>query len=248
MTTFLKTSSKETRTCTPHSSRERHGSSHSSSRHSQPWYWRSPRRPAPLPSQTRTSRPPVGPRSSWSSTSPGRSKTTAGAETAVRNAANAFAGGLADTGSQLAVIEFGSSAKRVFNYTHVTSGAGGTLTTTFQPYFNGTAARPADVYNSPSQTGQWTNWQDALEEVKLLNTASGVAPLVVFITDGDPTATGPPRRSRRTSRTPPRSPRRSCRPTRSRHRAATSWPSASAPRSTTPRASLASARSAARTR
>ena len=120
----------------------------------------------------------------------GSIQSTAGAEAAVRNAANAFATGLADTGSQLAVIEFGSSAKRVFNYTNVTSGAGGTIAATFQPYFNGTASSPADVYDSPSQTGQWTNWEDALQEVKLLNTASGVAPLVVFITDGDPTATG----------------------------------------------------------
>ena len=119
----------------------------------------------------------------------GSIQNTTGAEAAVRSAANAFAGGLADTGSQLAVIEFGTSAKRVFNYTPVTSGAGGTLATTFQPYFNGTAS-PADVYNTPSQTGQWTNWQDALEEVKLLNAASGVAPLVVFVTDGNPTATG----------------------------------------------------------
>jgi uncharacterized repeat protein (TIGR01451 family) len=120
----------------------------------------------------------------------GSIQSTAGAETAVRSAANAFANGLADTGSQLAVIEFGTSAKRVFDYTTVTSGAGGTLATTFQPYFNGTASSPADVYDSPSQTGQFTNWQDALEEVNLLNTASGVAPLVVFVTDGDPTATG----------------------------------------------------------
>jgi uncharacterized repeat protein (TIGR01451 family) len=120
----------------------------------------------------------------------GSIQATAGAEPAVRSAANAFASGLADTGSQLAVIEFGTSAKRVFDYTAVTSGAGGTLATTFQPYFNGTAAAPADVYDSPSQTGQFTNWQDALQEVNLLNTASGVAPLVVFITDGDPTATG----------------------------------------------------------
>ena len=119
----------------------------------------------------------------------GSIESTAGAEAAVRVAANAFATGLADTGSQLAVIEFGTSAKRIFDYTPVTSGAGGTLATTFQPYFDGTAA-PADVYDSPSQSGQWTNWQDALEEVKLLNTASGVAPLVVFVTDGDPTATG----------------------------------------------------------
>ena len=120
----------------------------------------------------------------------GSIQSTAGAEAAVRNAANAFASGLADTGSQLAVIEFGSSAKRVFNYTTVTSGAGGTLATKFQPYFNGTASSPADVYDSPSQTGQWTNWEDALQEVTNVNTASGVAPLVVFITDGDPTATG----------------------------------------------------------
>jgi uncharacterized repeat protein (TIGR01451 family) len=120
----------------------------------------------------------------------GSIQNTTGAEAAVRAAANAFAGGLADTGSQLAVIEFGSSAKRVFNYTPVTSGAGGTLATKFQPYFNGTASAPADVYDSPSQTGQWTNWEDALQEVKNLNTDSGVAPLVVFITDGDPTATG----------------------------------------------------------
>ena len=115
---------------------------------------------------------------------------TAGAEEAVRSAANAFANGLADTGSKLAVIEFGSSAKKVFPYTSVTSGAGGTLATTFQPYFNRTASAPADVYDSPSQTGPWTNWEDALQEVKNLNSTSGVAPLVVFITDGDPTATG----------------------------------------------------------
>ena len=113
---------------------------------------------------------------------------TAGAEQAVRDAANAFADGLADTGSELAVIEFGSSAKRVFGYTPVTAGPSGTLQTTFRPYFDGTATPPADVYNSPSQLGQWTNWQDALDEVAALNTESGVAPLVVFVTDGDPTA------------------------------------------------------------
>ena len=111
---------------------------------------------------------------------------TAGAEAAVRDAAKKFASGLADTGSQLAVIEFGSSAKRVFGYTTVTSGASGTLTTTFNPYFDGTAA--GDKYDAPSQLGQWTNWEDALKKVKELNTQSGVAPLVVFVTDGDPTA------------------------------------------------------------
>ena len=113
----------------------------------------------------------------------------AGAVQAVRDAANALAGGLADTGSQLAVIEFGGSAKRVFDYTTVTSGAGGTLATKFQPYFDGTATPPADVYSIPTQLGNLTNWEAALKEVNLLNVQSGVAPLVVFITDGDPTAT-----------------------------------------------------------
>ena len=113
----------------------------------------------------------------------------AGAVQATRDAANAFAGGLADTGSQLAVIEFGGSAKRVFDYTTVTSGAGGTLATKFHPYFDGTATPPADVYSIPTQLGPLTNWEAALEAVKLLNAQSGVAPLVVFITDGDPTAT-----------------------------------------------------------
>ena len=113
-----------------------------------------------------------------------------GAVQAVRDAANAFASGLADTGSELAVIEFGGSAKRVINYTPVTTGAGGTLATTFQPYFDGTATSPADVYSIPTQLGPLTNWEAALNEVNLLNGQSGVAPLVVFITDGDPTTTG----------------------------------------------------------
>lgn len=111
---------------------------------------------------------------------------------AVRTAANAFASGLVDTGSQLAVIEFSGTAKRVFDYTAVTSGAGGTLATTFQPYFDGTAPPPADVYSIPTQLESWTNWEAALQEVNLLNAQSGTASLVVFITDGDPTAMNAP--------------------------------------------------------
>ena len=114
----------------------------------------------------------------------------AGAVQDVRDAANAFANGLADTGSELAVIEFGGAAKRVVDYTTVTSGATGTLATTFQPYFNGTATLPADVYKFPTQLGALTNWEAALKAVKVLNAESGAAPLVVFITDGDPTTTG----------------------------------------------------------
>ena len=48
------------------------------------------------------------------------------------------------------------------DYTTVTSGGGGTLATKFQPYFDGTATPPADVYSIPTQLLPWTNWEAAL--------------------------------------------------------------------------------------
>ena len=112
---------------------------------------------------------------------------TLGAESAVRNAASSFVNALADTGSELAIVEYGSRAKKVFDYTQVTSGASGTAGTMFDPYIFATATS-GDVYEAPSQLGSTTNWDDALDKVEALNNDSGVAPLVVFITDGDPTS------------------------------------------------------------
>ena len=117
----------------------------------------------------------------------GSIQNTGGAEAAVRNAATAFVNALADTGSAVAIVEFGSEAKMVFDYTSVTSGAGGTIDTLFDPYINATGIS-GDEYDAPSQLGPWTNWDDALDEVEAINADSGVAPLVVFVTDGDPTA------------------------------------------------------------
>ena len=117
----------------------------------------------------------------------GSIQSTSGAETAVRNAATSFVSALADTGSEMAIIEFGTEAKKVFDYTAVTSGVGGTIDTVFNPYINATATS-GDVYDAPSQLGGWTNWDDALDEVENINANSGVAPLLIFVTDGDPTA------------------------------------------------------------
>ncbi len=103
----------------------------------------------------------------------------------VRTAARAFAAGLADTGSQLAIVEFDTTARRAFNYTNVTSG---TVLDGINGYIDGTTASPLGQRYAGPGSGGWTNWQDAMDEVGALNTSGGVAPLVVFITDGDPTA------------------------------------------------------------
>ena len=102
---------------------------------------------------------------------------TQGAAAAVRNGAKAFANGLVGTGAQLAVIGFSTSAttielgtpKAVYN--EVTDS-----------YVNG----PFTTYvNQTYNPSGWTNWQDALGEAIAL---SPKPDLVVFLTDGDPTA------------------------------------------------------------
>lgn len=104
-------------------------------------------------------------------------------EDTVRASIAGFLDGLTDTGVSAAVIEFGSAAHPVLGYTAVTSSNN---TSQFFPYLDGTSG--GDVYDSPSQTGLWTNWDDALDKTSDLNAADHVAPLVLFVTDGDPTA------------------------------------------------------------
>jgi len=103
----------------------------------------------------------------------------------VRTAAKAFVAGLADTGSQVAVVEFNTTARRAFNYTTVTSG---TTLTNLNRYIDGQTNSGSVGGARYGDAGGFTNWQDAMQEVRDLNTSGGVAPLVVFITDGDPTA------------------------------------------------------------
>jgi len=103
-------------------------------------------------------------------------------EANVRNAVYAFLTPLVDSGVEAGIVEFGSAAKTVFGYTMID---GANLALTFSPYLNATS--DGDIYDAPSQLGPFTNWDDALDEVTQIN-SSEVAALVLFLTDGDPTA------------------------------------------------------------
>ncbi len=98
----------------------------------------------------------------------------------VRAAATAFANGLVGSGSQIGVIEFNTSARVV----DLDAGGSAFYNAVTQSWVN-TQLTPYLTNNySP---GDWTNWQDALQ--KVLDQAN--PDLVVYITDGDPTARNP---------------------------------------------------------
>ena len=99
---------------------------------------------------------------------------SSGATQDVRNAAKAFIGALSGTGSKVSIIEFSTSANRPVGYTTVTPE---TIASTFNPYLD-------NQYNPNG----WTNWEDAFRLTKQANDQGPVADLVVFVTDGDPTA------------------------------------------------------------
>ncbi len=105
----------------------------------------------------------------------------------VRAAANAFAEGLKDTGSKLAVVEFASRARASVPFREVTSANIGRFTN----YFNAGPGAPSGGYNPWTVTtdDSHTNWQDALRTAGALDAGPGEAPpVIVFVTDGDPTA------------------------------------------------------------
>jgi uncharacterized protein YegL len=99
----------------------------------------------------------------------------------VKNATRAFLDALSGTGAKVSIIDFSSSAARPVDYTTVTPE---TIASTFNPYL-ATGYRP----------NGYTNWEAAFKKVHEANhqvTAASPQPtladLVVFITDGDPTA------------------------------------------------------------
>ncbi len=104
-------------------------------------------------------------------------------EAVVRSAVEDFLVGIGDSGSSAAIIEFGTASNAVFDFTQVDAA---NLAATFLPYLDGTSG--GDVYDAPSQTGSYTNWDDSLDDVSLLDTSAHPDPLVLFLTDGDPTA------------------------------------------------------------
>lgn len=104
-------------------------------------------------------------------------------EDTIRSSVHAFLDTLSGSGAATSMVEFGSSAATVMDYTEISPT---NITNLFDPYLDGTAA--GQVYDSPSQMGAYTNWDDALDEVSAINDAGPVAPVVLFLTDGDPTA------------------------------------------------------------
>jgi uncharacterized repeat protein (TIGR01451 family) len=100
-------------------------------------------------------------------------------EVVVRQALHAFLDPLAGYSLDTSIVEFGTSAATVFGYTEINEVNLGSV---FDPYVDNTTS---PGYDSPSQLGAWTNWDDALDEVSQM---TDTPDLVIFITDGDPTA------------------------------------------------------------
>lgn len=106
----------------------------------------------------------------------------------VRTAFRAFVSALRNTGSRLAVSEFGTQARlplpgaAATTYTTVTDQ---TIADTFEPYIATGYAPPAIGSGT-----QYTNWEDAFRVARHLlpRPRADVPHLVLFITDGDPTA------------------------------------------------------------
>ncbi|MGH3337745.1 MAG: VWA domain-containing protein, partial [Propionibacteriaceae bacterium] len=103
---------------------------------------------------------------------------SSGATGAVRSATKAFLDALSGTGSQVSIVDFSTTAGRPIKYTTVTADS---ITNTFVPYIDNTNG---DGYNPNG----WTNWEAAFQKVDEANGQGTLADLVVFMTDGDPTA------------------------------------------------------------
>ena len=98
----------------------------------------------------------------------------------MRSATKAFLAALSGTGSKVSIIDFSTSAARPIGYTTVTAES---ISQTFNPYIDNT--NPGGPGYNPSG---WTNWEAAFEKVGKANGQGTKADLVVFMTDGDPTA------------------------------------------------------------
>lgn len=96
----------------------------------------------------------------------------------VRNATRAFLNALSGTGAAVSIVDFSTTAGRPVPYTTVTTAS---IASVFNPY----------LVNQYNPSG-WTNWEAAFQEVRTANTQGTLADLVVFITDGDPTARNRP--------------------------------------------------------
>ena len=113
---------------------------------------------------------------------------SSGATESVRDASRAFLTALSGTGASVSIVDFSTTAARPVGYTTVTEES---IDDVFEPYLR-------DGY----RPNGWTNWEDAFAAVRAANTQGPVADLVVFMTDGDPTARDDPPRPPVTGLTP----------------------------------------------
>jgi uncharacterized repeat protein (TIGR01451 family) len=119
---------------------------------------------------------------------------TAGAVNQVRGAAEAFLDALANTDSTARVTQFATVSQQLAPSTSVddqTLGPGGALRQAIDGYYNPRPPRPDNVnfintsgnVNNSASNNQYTNWDGSLHQA-----AETVPDLVVYVTDGDPTA------------------------------------------------------------
>jgi Prealbumin-like fold domain len=120
----------------------------------------------------------------------------------VRDAARTFLDALKDTGSQGRLVDFATGSRELVPMSLITGAGlrpGGTFDSGLNTYYRrgssdgvglpasyvyrGGDPQAAGSYRSTSGNQQWTNWQEGLEQA-----AGSGTQLLVFITDGDPTA------------------------------------------------------------
>jgi len=123
----------------------------------------------------------------------------------VRDAGEAFLDALADTGSTARVLQFASISEQLAPQVEVTAASlqtGGAFRTAINEYYNPKPPRPPGVsirsydgsgdpqspgnWNSANNSNQYTNWDQSLDQAGETQTLP--TELVVYITDGDPTA------------------------------------------------------------
>jgi hypothetical protein len=122
------------------------------------------------------------------------SVSSAGAVNQVRDAAEAFLDALSNTGSTARVTQFGTVSAQLAASTVVSDaslGPGGALRAAVEGYYNPRPPRPPGVnfintsgnVNNNTSNNQYTNWDGSLHQA-----AETTPNIVVYVTDGDPTA------------------------------------------------------------
>lgn len=112
----------------------------------------------------------------------------------VRGAASGILNALSGTGAHVAIVEFSTTARRatVGGFTGYQPVTPQTINL-FLDYIYDVNSTPDNFHYDPedyltTQSNTFTNWEDALQVVQSINAGEGVAPLVIFFTDGLPTA------------------------------------------------------------